>query len=73
MDDKWRDKILNYIIEYIKENKATVIFISHDIPAIAQMCNRVVMLNKGQIKKDFLLTNDYEKNMSILEKETIYS
>ncbi len=34
-----------------KERKLTIIFTSHNMPEVEQMCDRVALLNKGKIYK----------------------
>ena len=37
--------------EIQKERKLTIIFTSHNMPEVEQMCDRVALLNKGSIYK----------------------
>jgi teichoic acid transport system ATP-binding protein len=38
--------------ESFKRNGRTILFVSHDLQAIEQFCDRVVLLEEGQIRKE---------------------
>ena len=49
LDPKGRDRILNLITEYQKQEGNTVIFVSHSMEDIAKIANRVLVMNKGSV------------------------
>lgn len=52
LDIAIKNSIQFFIKKYAKENKITLILISHDIDAIANLSERIVVLASGQIKID---------------------
>jgi energy-coupling factor transport system ATP-binding protein len=49
LDPKGRDRILNLITSYQKQEGNTVIFVSHSMEDIAKIADRVLVMNKGEI------------------------
>lgn len=43
--------VRNMLLEIQKQRKLTIIFTSHNMPEVEQMCNRVALLHKGEIYK----------------------
>lgn len=39
-------------IEEVKRQNKTIIFVSHDLDAVKQLCSRVILLHQGEIIKD---------------------
>ena len=50
-DAAFQRKCIQRITE-LKRAGTTIIFISHDLRAVQQLCDRVILLNKGQIQAD---------------------
>lgn len=50
-DAAFQKKCLNKMQDVGKEGR-TVLFVSHSMPAITRMCNRVILVDKGQILRD---------------------
>ena len=50
-DAAFQQKCIQRILE-LKQSGTTIIFISHDLRAVEKLCDRVILLNKGQIKAD---------------------
>jgi len=50
LDPKGRDRILNLITSYQKQEGNTVIFVSHSMEDIAKIADRVLVMNKGKIE-----------------------
>jgi lipopolysaccharide transport system ATP-binding protein len=51
----------------IKQNNKTVIFVSHDIHTVSQICHRCIWIDSGQIKKigpSLKITEEYMKDIS---------
>lgn len=49
LDPRGRKMILELIKNYQREMGNTVLFVSHSMEDVAQICNRVVVMNKGKI------------------------
>ena len=49
LDPKGRDDILNMIKEYREKSASTVIFVSHSMEDVAKLCNKVLVMNNGEI------------------------
>ena len=49
LDPKGRDKILDLITSYQKQEGNTVIFVSHSMEDIAKIASRVLVMNKGEV------------------------
>jgi ABC-type polysaccharide/polyol phosphate transport system ATPase subunit len=50
-DANFQRKCLGKMSEFAREGR-TVVFVSHDLGAIAQMCQRAIWLDEGQIRHD---------------------
>ena len=50
-DASFQRKCIERIME-LKKNGTTIVFISHDLRAVQQLCDRVILLKKGQIETD---------------------
>lgn len=64
VDAKSQEIILSLVRKFNRENGITVIIISHDMKAIDEYCNRVLILKDGRIKQRF-----EEDNIGPGEKE----
>ena len=49
VDQFFRVKIVNVIKERIENDNVTLIFVSHQLENIRDLCNRIVILNKGEV------------------------
>lgn len=45
-----KDSIRRFLKEYNKETKATIILTSHDTRDIEDLCNRIILIDKGELK-----------------------
>jgi hypothetical protein len=50
-DAAFQRKCIERIVE-LKKNDTTIVFISHDLRAVQQLCDRVILLRKGHIEAD---------------------
>src|SRR5215212_1420693 len=50
-DAAFQRKCIDRITE-LKKNGTTIVFISHDLRSVQQLCDRVILLKKGQIEAD---------------------
>jgi len=51
-DDEFQKKCLGKMDEISKKDGRTVLFVSHNIPAVNRLCERTILLDKGKIIKD---------------------
>jgi energy-coupling factor transport system ATP-binding protein len=49
LDPKGRREILGGLLEYVKENDAAIILVSHSMEDMAYYCDNVVVMNKAEI------------------------
>jgi lipopolysaccharide transport system ATP-binding protein len=64
-DMSFQEKCLNRI-RHLKENKTTVVFISHNLGAVQKVCNRAIYLKEGQIAvkgETAMVINDYKSSL----------
>ena len=50
-DAAFQQKCIERITE-LKEGGKTIVFISHDLRAVQKLCDRVILLNRGQVEAD---------------------
>ena len=55
LDIQIRNQLENFIQEWTKQNKITVVLVSHDMLEVEKLTNRVVLLQNGIIKVDMYL------------------
>ncbi|AZT90503.1 energy-coupling factor transporter ATPase [Caldicellulosiruptor changbaiensis] len=67
LDMRGRKRIFNIIERLHREVKKTIILISHNLEDVASMCERVIVLNKGEIYFDGPKQEIFE-NIHLLEK-----
>ncbi len=51
LDPRGRREILGGLLEYVKENDAAIILVSHSMEDMAYYCDNVVVMNKSEIYK----------------------
>lgn len=51
LDPRGRREILGGLLEYVKENDASIILVSHSMEDMAYYCDNVVVMNKSEIYK----------------------
>ena len=52
LDSEMRSKLQHFISEFHQKFELTTILVSHDLPEVMKMSNRVLVLENGVIKKD---------------------
>ena len=62
-DENFQRKCMKKM-EKFKKNKTTVIFVSHDLKTVAKFCERVIYLEKGNIKYDGNVRAGIEKYLN---------
>ncbi len=50
LDPKGRDRLLDGIAAYRKENKTTVILVSHSMEDVARVADKVIVMNNGRVE-----------------------
>ncbi|WP_303662094.1 ATP-binding cassette domain-containing protein [Williamsoniiplasma luminosum] len=69
LDYEWRVKIIDIIYEYVFQNKnITLLLVSHNPEEIAKICERILILEKGQIIQDIKLLGNYEDKIKQIEQ-----
>jgi len=53
LDVSYKGLIIDLLLKYKQENNATIVFISHDIHLINQICNRVAVMFMGKVVEIF--------------------
>ena len=51
-DAAFREKAINKMSEFSKEESSTLIFVSHNMQSIRELCNRVLVIEKGELVFD---------------------
>ena len=59
VDQFFRNKLIKKIKTQLEHNNATLIFVSHQIENIEELCNKVIILNKG----DLIYNGDMKKGI----------
>ena len=54
LDPKGRDRILGQILEYHKEQKNTILLVSHSMEDVAEYVDRIIVMNHGAVMFDAL-------------------
>ena len=67
LDPKGRETIFKAIYNYRKEHNATVIIVSHSMEDIAAVCDKVLVMNKGEVAH-FGTTREVFANLDDLKK-----
>ena len=52
LDPKGRGEVLDFITAYRREMNKTVLFVSHSMDAVADICSRIIVLNRSHIAMD---------------------
>ena len=52
LDPSTQIKLKNMIRDFAKENGVTFLISSHDLAHTTEVCNRIVLLNKGKVVRD---------------------
>lgn len=63
LDGNIKKRILSLVRHEAKNQKSSVILISHDISDLIEYCDRVVVLKSGKIKEEYLLTQLVNKEI----------
>ena len=58
LDPTSRAVLKNILIDYNKNHQGVILISSHDINYVAEICSRIVILEKGKILKDIANTED---------------
>ena len=67
LDVTIKSKIKNFMKSFCKENKITILLVSHDMEEIQYLANRIIILKNGEIFVDSKL-NDIVKKFGSLSK-----
>jgi ABC-type polysaccharide/polyol phosphate transport system ATPase subunit len=67
-DEAFQRKCVAKVLEF-KERGGTVCFVSHSAPAVERLCERALLLNKGQVEYDGPVTEALKRYHSLLALE----
>lgn len=65
LDISVREQIKTFVYDYCKMNNINIVLISHDIAEVNLLCDRIVIMQKGQIKVDIYKDEAIKKFGSI--------
>jgi ABC-2 type transport system ATP-binding protein len=72
-DSAFQTKCLNYF-EELKRIKKTVVFVSHDMDAVTQFCDKAILINEGNIRtqgsSEMVANNYYKLNIQTKNNNT---
>ena len=67
LDPKGRREILGGLLEYVKENDASIILVSHSMEDMAYYCDNVVVMNKSEVFKSGTVDEIFSDSESLSE------
>lgn len=67
LDPKGKDDILSHLKSYHKENRSTVIIVSHEMEDIARCCERVLVMSNGKAELYDTVINVFQKSEKLKE------
>ncbi|MEK7607410.1 MAG: ABC transporter ATP-binding protein [Patescibacteria group bacterium] len=70
-DAEFQKKCLGKMEEVTKKRGRTILFVSHNMTAIEKICNRCILIEKGQIKRDSTDVRDVIKDYLCGTESTI--
>lgn len=65
LDPIGRDEILNHIIKYGKSANATIILVTHSMEDIANVAQRIIVMNAGEVMLDGTPKNIFSKSREL--------
>jgi ABC-2 type transport system ATP-binding protein len=68
LDYVWRQKIFK-LLNTLTKDDGIVLMISHDPEEIANLCDRVILIENTKIKKDFKLSGDFKNKVQTIREE----
>ena len=71
-DMKFQQKCLNKMSEVSKEEGRTILYVSHNMSTIRQLCSRCVVMDHGKIVFDGEVEKAIEKYLDIVSNEAPY-
>lgn len=67
LDPRTQNAVINFMHDYVKSGK-TILFSSHNLDVIRRVCDRVVIINKGNLVADLEIDEKMRADHTILEK-----
>ncbi len=71
-DSSFQKKCFKKIQEITQTEGRTILFVSHNMNALAELCNRVILLEKGLIKMDGPAKEVVSSYLELREKQAVY-
>ena len=66
LDPRTQNAVINFMHSYAKKGK-TILFSSHNLDVVRRVCDRVVIINKGQMVADLVIDDSMRNDHTILE------
>ncbi|MGL5438179.1 MAG: ATP-binding cassette domain-containing protein [Metamycoplasmataceae bacterium] len=60
-----KNKLISFVKEFCKINNINIILVSHDLEEVEEVCNRLIIMERGKIKSDLSLKEIKEKYSSL--------
>jgi ABC-2 type transport system ATP-binding protein len=70
LDFMAQSAVRSFLLDYVKEQKASILLTSHYIKDIEELCERIVILNKGE-SIYYGTVSDLKRKASAVELDTI--
>ena len=66
LDPRTQNAVINFMHAYAKKGK-TILFSSHNLDVVRRVCDRVVIINKGNLVADLVIDDQMRNDHSIIE------
>ena len=66
LDPRTQNAVINFMHAYAKKGK-TILFSSHNLDVVRRVCDRVVIINKGNLVADLVIDEQMRNDHSIIE------
>lgn len=67
LDPRTQNAVINYMREYVQTGK-TILFSSHNLDVVERVCDRVIIIAAGELKKIIVTGNDKFDGDELIEK-----
>jgi peptide/nickel transport system ATP-binding protein len=73
LDVSSKAQVLNLLTDLVAQLNLTLAFISHDLSVIRRLCDRVIVLNKGEVVEDAATADLFERPAHAYTRELLLS
>lgn len=67
LDPRTQNSVINFMHKYAKKGK-TILFSSHNLDVVRRICDRVVIINKGELVADLAIDEKMRNDHTIIEE-----